>query len=136
MRTMAQKRAEYALEQVLKVMNEKDEKSRNDFKSFSAGAPSMILQNGFGQALAFWLAKGTKDGRRKETDKHIELFDMVKNWLSLKTKDFNNTFAKEKDRTKLMQELLAMDQRQYLTAQNETLALLEWIKRFANADLT
>jgi CRISPR-associated protein Cmr5 len=136
MRTMAQKRAEYALEQVLKVMKEKDEKSRKDFKSFSAGAPSMILQNGFGQSLAFWLAKGTKDGKLKENDKHIELFDMVKNWLSLKTKDFNNTFAKEKDRTKLMQELLAMDQRQYLTAQNETLALLEWIKRFANADLS
>jgi len=29
-----------------------------------------------------------------------------------------------------------MDQREYFSSQNETLALLEWIKRFANADLT
>ncbi|MCG2740709.1 MAG: type III-B CRISPR module-associated protein Cmr5 [Syntrophaceae bacterium] len=131
MRTMAQKRAEYALERVLLI------KDKKDFRSFSAGAPSMILQNGFGQTLSFWLAKGTsKDGKMKENDKHIELFDVVKNWLSLKTKDINNNFANEKDRTKLMKELTTMEQRQYLSAQNETLALLEWVKRFANADLS
>ncbi|MDO8723567.1 MAG: type III-B CRISPR module-associated protein Cmr5 [Syntrophales bacterium] len=130
MRTMAQKRAEYALERVLLI------KDKKDFQSFSAGAPSMILQNGFGQTLAFWLAKGTKDSKIKNNDKHVELFDMVKDWLSLKTKDINNSFANEKDRTKLMKELTTMEQRQYLSAQNEALALLEWVKRFANADLS
>jgi CRISPR-associated protein Cmr5 len=29
-----------------------------------------------------------------------------------------------------------MEQREYLKNQNETLALLEWVKRFANADLS
>ena len=130
MRTMAQKRAEFALARVLFI------KDKKDFQSFSAGAPSMILQNGFGQTLAFWLAKGTKDSKIKDNDKHVELFDMVKDWLSLKTKDINNSFTNEKDRTKLMKELTTMDQRQYLSAQNETLALLEWVKRFANADLS
>lgn len=132
MRTMAQKRAEYALDKVLKIKGEK-----KDFKSLSAGAPSMILQNGFGQSLAFWLAKGTnKDGKIKNDDKHIELFDMVKDWLSLKMKDIDNNFVKEKDRRKLMEELSRMDQQQYLSIQNETLALLEWVKRFAAADLS
>lgn len=130
MRTMAQKRAEFALERVLLI------KDTNDFQPFSAGAPAMILQNGFGQTLAFWLAKGTKDGKIKINDKHIVLFDIVQDWLSLKTKDIDNSFANEKDRTKLMKELTTMEQRQYLSAQNETLALLEWVKRFANADLS
>jgi CRISPR-associated protein Cmr5 len=35
-----------------------------------------------------------------------------------------------------MKELTTMEQQQYLSAQNETLALLEWVKRFANADLS
>ncbi|SEM58705.1 CRISPR-associated protein Cmr5 [Syntrophus gentianae] len=130
MRTMTQKRAEYALERVLSI------KDKKDFQSFSAGAPSMVLQNGFGQTLAFWLAKGTKDGKIKENDKHIELFDIVKDWLSLEREDIHNHFTKEKDRTRLMKELAGMDQLQYLAAQNETLALLEWVKRFANADLS
>jgi len=130
MRTMAQKRAEYALEKVLAVEDKKD------FQSFSAGAPAMILQNGFGQTLAFWLAKGTKDGKIKVSDKHIVLFDMVSDWLSLKREDINNDFLKTKERTSVIKELTTMNQRQYLSAQNETLALLEWIKRFANADLT
>jgi len=128
MRTMAQKRAEFALKKVLLVQDK-------DFKSFSAGTPSMILQNGFGQTLAFWLAKGTKDGKLKDHDKHIEMFDMVKDWLSLKKGDVDNCFVNETDRTKLIMELSTMDQRSYLAAQKETLALLEWVKRFANADL-
>jgi len=70
MRTLGQKRAEYALEKVLAI----PEGKKKDFKSFSASAPSMILQNGFGHAIAFWLSKGT--------DKHIAIFDMIKNWLS------------------------------------------------------
>jgi len=128
MRTMAQKRAKYALDKVLEVTKNKDEKAKKEFKSFSAGAPSMILQNGFGQTLAFWLAKGT--------EKHIQLFDIIKNWLSYQEGDVNNTFVKSKDRKGLIDELSSMDQQAYLDAQSEALALLEWVKRFASADLS
>jgi CRISPR-associated protein Cmr5 len=128
---MAQKRAKYALDKVLEVTKNKDEKAKKEFKSFSAGAPSMILQNGFGQTLAFWLAKGTD-----KNDKHIELFDIVKEWLSYKEGDVNNTFVNPKDRKGLIYELSSMDQQAYLDAQREALALLEWVKRFASADLS
>lgn len=132
MRTMAQKRAGYALQRVVNIRSDK-----NEFKNFSAGIPAMILQNGFGQTLAFLLAKGTdKDGKIKQNDKHIDQFDIIKDWLSLQEGDINNCFVREKDRTKLMQELMNMKQNDYLDAQNETLALLEWVKRFANADLS
>ncbi len=130
MRTIAQKRAAFALKRVLAVSD------RKEFKPFSAGAPSMILQNGLGQTMAFWLAKGTKEVGINQKDKHIELFDTVKDWLSLSSGDVHNRFTTATDRTGFIQELTAMDLARYLAAQNETLALLEWVKRFANADLT
>ena len=78
MRTLGQKRAEYALEKVLDIPADK----KKDFKSFSAGAPSMILQNRFGQTLAFWLSKGA--------EKHIALFDMIWQWLPYEKDDVKN----------------------------------------------
>ena len=135
MRTLGQKRAEYALETVLAIPEEK----KKDFKSFSASAPSTILQNGFGQALAFWLSKGTdKDLNIKEDDKHIVLFDMIWKWLVYEKGDVKNPFlekSKANNRTDVVRQLSGMDQIKYLTAQKETLALLEWVKRYANADL-
>jgi CRISPR-associated protein Cmr5 len=134
MRTLAQQRAEFALNRVLQSMGRVTDKEK--FASFVAGAPAMILQNGFGQTLAFWLAKGTKDGRINDNDKHVILFDIVKDWLSLKDKDIRNNFALSGQRVVLMREISEMQQNQYLSAQSETLSLLEWVKRFANADLS
>lgn len=128
MRTMAQKRAEYALGKVLKASEGKTANEKKDFQSFTASAPSMILQNGFGQSIAFWAAKGKS--------KHLVLFDMIVKWLSLKEKDINNSFATKTEKSEFMRELSQMDQSKYLSAQNEALALLEWVKRFANADLS
>ena len=133
MRTMAQKRAKYALEKVLQSMQRISDKDK--FSSFTAGAPAMILQNGFGQTLAFWLTKGTKNGRIDSNDKHIILFDIVKDWLSLQDGDTRNNYAIAGDRVDLMRQISAMNQNQFLSVQIETLALLEWVKRFANADL-
>ncbi len=135
MRTLGQKRAEYALEKVLAI----PEGKKKDFKSFSAGAPSMILQNGFGQSLAFWLSKGTgKDLKIKQNDKHIILFDIIWKWLPYEKGDVKNRFIekeKAETRTDLIRQLSKMNQIKYHTVQKETLALLEWVKRYANADL-
>ena len=117
MRTLGQKRAEFALSKVTALAPDKKEK----FKTFSSGAPSMILQNGFGQALAFWIAKGK--------DEHMAMFNIVKEWLC------TNRFAEGQERADFIRNLSQMDQTRYLTAQKETLALLEWVKRYANAGL-
>ena len=133
LRTLGQKRAEFALERTLMVPGD----IRKDFKSLSASVPSMILQNGFGQTLAFLLAKGTdKDLKVKDDDKHTVLFDMIKDWLSYKDDDVNNDFVREaQKRHEFLRNLTELDQTQYLSAQREALALLEWIKRFASAEL-
>jgi len=124
MRTLGQKRAEFALNKVTSIADEQKEK----FKPFSAGAPSMILQNGFGQAIAFWLAKGKNE--------HMTMFNMIKEWLSYEKDDVKNNFIKNTTSAKeFVQSLSAMTQQEYLSAQKETLALLEWVKRYANAGL-
>jgi CRISPR-associated protein Cmr5 len=122
MRTMAQKRAEHALQETLAARSSID---KEKFKSFSAGAPSMILQNGFGQALAFWLAKGKAE--------HMAIFHILTGWL--KITDGNN-FGDCRQPKDFIHKLSVMNQREYLQNQNEALALLEWVKRFANADLS
>lgn len=127
MRTLGQKRAEFALNKVTNISEDRKEK----FKPFSAGAPSMILQNGFGQAIAFWLAKG-----KNKDNEHMVMFHMVKEWLSYEKDDVKNNFVKKTNNPKeFIEAISTMSQHKYLTAQTETLALLEWVKRFANAGL-
>ncbi len=117
MRTLGQKRAEFALNKVVAIQPEKKEK----FKPFSAGAPAMILQNGFGEALAFWISKGKNE--------HMTMFNIVKEWLC------QNNLSTGQSKTDFILNISQMDQTKYLTAQKETLALLEWVKRYANAGL-
>lgn len=122
-RTLGQQRAEFALERVSHLKS-----NRKDFKSFSSSAPAMILKNGFGQSLAFFMAKGTdKDLNIKPNDKHIELFDIIKSWL------IKQKIVDEQNHKDFVKSLAQMSQKKYLEAQLETLALLEWVKRYANA---
>jgi CRISPR-associated protein Cmr5 len=126
MRTLGQKRAAFALEEVL---GNKCNKPK-EFKAFCAGAPAVILQNGFGQALAFWYAKG----KSNQSDKHQVLLDIVMKWLNWQNGDVRNEFIQPCKTTKEMVASLSnMSQQAYLAAQGETLALLEWVKRYANA---
>jgi len=125
MRTIAQERARYALEKVLELKCD-----RKDFKSFSAGVPSMILQNGFGQVLAFLLAKGSdKDLKEKKDDKHIVMLEIIREWL------VKREMVKGNSNAEFIKNINNLTQDKYLAAQNETLKLLEWVKRYANADL-
>ena len=88
----------------------------------------MILQNGFGQALAFWISKGRNE--------HKVMLNIVKEWLSYSENDVQNNFVpRTESYQEFFQAVSTMTQSNYLTVQKETLALLEWIKRFANAGL-
>lgn len=126
MRTLGQKRAAFALEAVLSNTCN----NPKEFKAFCAGAPAVILQNGFGQALAFWYSKG----KGSTGDKHQVLLDIIMKWLCLESGDVKNDFITPCQSTlELVKKLSQMSQQNYLMAQSETLALLEWVKRYANA---
>ena len=119
MRTLGQKRAAFALKKVLELRGSEVAKR---FKPFSAGAPSMILQNGFGQALAFWASKGK--------DEHKEMLDILRSWLSDEME-----LLKGKNTPDLLKNLSEMEQADFFEAQAEAIAVLEWVKRYANAFL-
>ncbi len=118
-RTLGQQRAAYCLERLENLTC-----SRADFKSFSAGLPAMILQNGFGQTLAFLLAKG-----KDKQDKHLAAFNIITGWL------LKRNFLADPKPAQVLTEISQMPQTTYLHAQKETLAMLEWLKRYANAEL-
>ncbi len=117
MRSLSQQRSEFALSRLL----DQSKNINKEYKNFVAGIPAMIIQNGFGQTMAFLLAKGES--------KHLLTFDMIKDWLVK-----NNLVQPENpNRTSLMLAISRMDQQTYLAVQEEALALLEWVKRYANA---
>ncbi|MCK5680262.1 type III-B CRISPR module-associated protein Cmr5 [bacterium] len=128
MRTTAQQRAAFSLGQLEKLPCK-----REDFKNFAAGLPSMILQNGFGQALAFLAAKGSKEQsgqiRFKTEDKHYAALKIILAWL------VDRKLLTSEDEKKQIMQISNMEQMTYLRAQRETLAMLEWLKRYANAAL-
>ncbi len=68
MRTRGQERAEFALQEVYNAVS--GIKDKKEFKSFTAGVPSMILMNGFGQTLAFMVAKSD--------EKYTKVLSMIK----------------------------------------------------------
>lgn len=126
MRTLGQKRSAYALEEVLATGCKKPQ----EFKAFCAGAPAVILQNGLGQAFAFWLSKGKGD----PADKHQALLEIIMKWLCMNQDDIRNAFITPcRTPGEMVRALSDMNQHDYLAAQDETLALLEWVKRYAKA---
>lgn len=137
-RTLGQQRAAYCLEKLEKLAC-----SRDEFKKLSAGLPAMIMQNGFGQTLAFLAAKASetethKEGDKtlkkikfKKKDKHYAAFSIITGWLR-KKEILPSLMESEKG---LLEYISGMEQEKYLRGQKETLAMLEWLKRYANAAL-
>jgi len=115
-KTTEQYRAAAAWEQVYEVK----EDSIGDFSTAADGAASLIQKVGFGQAVAFWLAKGGKNEY---------LVKYLAQWL-LKSSN-SNTRDKEKRGNDLMQELFKKSSTEYRALTNEALTYLNWLKRFA-----
>lgn len=116
--TAAQKRSEFAIDQLAKGVGDQDK-----FTKLVKGLPAMILQNGFGQTISFILAKG------KDKTYYKKSYEIIAEWLK------ENKLVKSTKPGEFMIELSKMDQRNYLAAQQESLMLLEWVKRFAAAGL-
>ena len=121
--TIAQKRSEFALLQLRQIPYDKD------FATLAAGLPSMILQNGFGQAMSFLLSKATKDGQFKKQEKHYCAFNIIVDWLKER-----QILSGETEGNAVLQ-LSQMPQDRYLMAQEEAMKVMEWVKRYANSGL-
>lgn len=121
LRSMDQERAEFAL---TKIQNTAigPEAVQVEVRRYLNGLPALIRMNGLGQALAFYRMKGNGSS-------HELIYRMVGDWLcSANSK--GRVFTQDAD---VLTAITRSDIHHYMAAQNEALALLEWLKKFALA---
>ena len=121
--TLGQKRASHALEAIKRL--EKDNNYGN-FGSYVQRLPATIVMNGLGQAMAGELAAG-RGGKNDDERAHKKLFELVESWLK-ESKAYSNESG-------LMESIVKSSQGDYVRAQAEALAYLEWLKKFSQAYL-
>ena len=114
-----QKRSEFALKRL-----QQHGKINKELANFIVGTPTMILQNGFGQTMAFLLSKG--NGKNQD-EKHNFVFNTICAWSGKE-----NTKITE-DKNTFFNTIAGLSQDEYLILQEEALKLLQWLKRYARA---
>ncbi len=142
--TRDQRRAQHALQSVKQVQalvqeritragsNEQEQrkasKFRDEYKSYAESLPASIVMNGLGQACAMLLAQAK--GRSGKEDAHRLLYDHLQDWL--RGREHAAVYPKDQD---LVEAVINHGQRAYIQAQVESLAYLNWLKKFAQAYL-
>ena len=126
MRTSEQIRAESALARVAELNAEPEELQRL-YRSYVDRLGPAILMNGLGQAMATEIASGAGTGASARA--HRRLYDNLQGWLC---RHDGNIYPDGGD---LLQAIMTNDQSEYLLAQAEALAWLEWHKKFCRAEL-
>lgn len=117
MQTIQQQRAEFALEKVEGFLRgNSNGKEQKEYKSYASSLPSMIHNNGLGQAAAFYKSKG---GR------HEDLYKLLSEWLKKEGQPFQ---GKE-----LLKGITTSNMETYQRAQAEAQALIIWVKQFSKA---
>jgi CRISPR-associated protein Cmr5 len=123
--TLAQQRAGHALKQVEDFRDRHEEGTEDgatkqkQYVAYVSKFPYMILNNGLGQACAFFLSK-------KEV--HEMVYKDLEAWLTQQDRPYHNCGG-------LIKGITDEDQADYVLAQAEALAYLEWLRKFAKAFL-
>lgn len=128
--TQQQQRAQFALKQINALKNQSEAQQKN-FTSYAKALPAMIRMNGFGQAMAFCCAKAggiQPDIKRDDKQKaYFALYQLISNWLKRPEQPYKNQ--------DVLEGLTNKDAQHYRLAQAETLALMSWVVKFAQAFL-
>jgi len=121
--TKEQQRSAFALQRITDFGADGVKK---DDANFIVGTPTMILTNGVAQTMAFLLSK--KD-EKKGVVKEVKVFKILQKWLA----DEIAALPKKNDDRQFLEGFSKLKQNDYLRAQQEALALLQWLKRYARA---
>ena len=111
MKMLDQERAKFAWEKV--------QGQTKDYKNLVKSAPAMVMTNGLMQTLAFLKGKGK--------DHHEILLNHIMKWLQ------ENNIINGGDFSHTMESLYKMDSYEYQMATEETIAILRWLRQFADA---
>ena len=105
-------RATFAYSCVIDANN--DDKIKKDYKSYVKKIPMMVLNNGLGATFAFVYSK-------KKNGNAYELIDtQIQKWFKIDEKE------------DLVKWIIEQNSSEYRATTNETLALFNWLKRFAD----
>jgi CRISPR-associated protein Cmr5 len=121
LRTLEQERAKHAWDCVQEV---KDKPFAGDYRAIAVKVPSLIVTNGLGQTLAFLTAQ--RQGLSRATN-------MIR--CSIVTLPTGLARKVHADGDLLSWLVNTATSQQYRLATMEALALLQWLKRFAEAEL-
>ena len=120
-RILEQGRAKFAYDSVNEVAQNSNEDLKKKYKSGAKKLPVLIKTNGLGQTLAF--INGRDGG-------NIKLYNMISEWLRHKR-------LIELDRNSdLVRVVIGKPSNEYRQITTETLALLNWVRRFVDSLMT
>jgi CRISPR-associated protein Cmr5 len=100
-----------------------------EYKAYVKKMPMLIKTNGLGAAIAFAFAKGAKNGEASQKDPWGLLYFQIEDWL----KKDHIKFIENLNTNTLAKRLTEVNSPIYRSITNEVLALLNWLKRFADA---
>jgi CRISPR-associated protein Cmr5 len=115
--TLDQKRAKYAWKRV------QENRKLDSYVKLTKSAPAFIMNNGLMQALAFYQSRKTNDKAAKA------IVNDVIAWLQHKTSKQAGSASFEST----MQWLYTMPSSTYMQVTREALAMLRWLRQFADA---
>ena len=131
--TQEQRRAKAAWDCVHHEVKEKhDQKWAGEYRALVRSAATDVLTNGLGQTLAFLLSKA----KGKHDTPHGALYTHLSNWIANPYPD--DASAKPRfEQDKLLEWLIDPKQGSdvYRQITVEVIAYLNWLKRFAEAEL-
>jgi CRISPR-associated protein Cmr5 len=128
MKTLEQERSNYAFDCVSKI---KDKPFEKDASSLISKLGTLILTNGLGNTLAFLFAKGK--------DHHLEVIAIISNWLLRQEGQKEPGFKRDNVKVRIEEIMgnlvLNASVEQYMYYTEETLRLVNWLRRFSDAML-
>ena len=120
--TLDQKRAKFAWDAASKA--NRSLKNFSDYKNLAKGAPALIMGNGLMPALAFYKSRGKEHATLLMQD--------ILNWLSRVNAQYADG-APPLAFEAAMQAMQGADSITYMRLTDESLALLKWLRQFADS---
>lgn len=117
--TLDQRRAAHAWKCVTQHRCDFDGEAFKDYRNFAKGAPALVMGSGLMAALAFWQSRGTLPARAVAQN--------VLSWLARE----HPALAQFERAMEAMAG--GIDARRYMALTDDALALLRWLRQFADA---
>ena len=120
---LANKKAQWAFNKVKKYVEDNKGSSSNlkTFRSYVKKVPTLIHNNGLGNAIAFVYSKKNKEVAWKY------LYDILFQWL----KDEYKILDKQDLKEDFMETIVNLDSFKYKQVYDELISVLNWLRRFA-----